>query len=271
MHYNFSLIVPFLLLATTLSSQFINIESERMQTGTVRFVFKNDLNASYYNADGEYIYDINEGVAMMLKSPDFRKKYFLIANYGLIRAKNQDYSNSWLLHFRFNYELSKSNDIYRLEAFVQSSGNQLLDVTNRNLVGAGIRLKLPWISFAKVYFGNSYVYEQEKSDVLDERFVNHRNSSYLSFSAVLPRNEVTVVNTIYYQPLYSDFSDFTIFEELKMEYPLSDVISLSATFKYFYDSLTPLGRKQYSSTISLGLVLNIQSREASPSYSPMLR
>ena len=239
---------------SSFSAQVVNIESARMQTDTVRFVLSNDFTFRYNNNDGNYIFEVNDALYAQLKSKDFRKLYFLLGNFGLIRSKGEDFSNSWLLHLRFNYRLT---GVTRLEAFVQSQGNQLLDVSGRHLLGAGLRFKVKIGDHIRLYLGNSYMYELEISDTLNQKFYNNRNNTYMSFSAVLPKSKINITNIFYYQPLYKDISNYNLSEQLRIEVPLGEKINVNTSYYYYFDSQTPNNRSQFTSTIYIGVGITI--------------
>jgi len=234
--------------------QLVNIESKRMQTDTVRFVFKGDLSFNYTNNDGDYIYKLKNNLTTQFKSKDLNKILFIVGDFGLIRSVDKDFENSWFLHLRYNHEI---HNFFRLEGFVQGQNNKILDVNGRYLVGAGVRFKLVSKDHFKMYWGNAYMFEYEISDFLDERFENHRYSSYLSFSYKIPNTSLSIVNTTYFQPLIKDFTDYRLLEQLKVNVTINKKLSMFALLDYYYDSRTPRDRKQYSSQSSVGLSLNL--------------
>jgi len=224
-----------------------------MHTDSIRFVLDSDLSFSYNNNDGDYIFQLGGALSSQVKSKDLKKLYFLIGNYNLIRSENEDFQNSWFLHLRFNYEIS---NFFRMEAFVQSQHNELLDVNLRNLIGVGPRLKLLSKEHLKLYWGNAYMYEAEKSNAIGKRSYDSRHSTYLSATILAMDGAISIINTIYYQPRYSDFSDYRISEQFKTEIPISKSINVFALFNYYFDSLTPLDRKEFSTNLSLGIGFN---------------
>ena len=253
----YRLIIVCVLICTShgiLFGQLVNIESRRMQTDSVRFVLKSDLLFSYSDNDGAYLLLIGSGLATQWKSRDFRKMVYFIGNFNLARSRNEDYRNSWFFHLRYNQKLS---DLVRLEGFVQNQNNELLSINSRNLLGAGIRLKIISKENIKAYFGNSYMYEVEESDAFDLTFYNHRNSSYLSFTVSLADNRLDLTNTVYYQPLYRDLDNYRILQQLKAEIPITEKLKFSGLFNYFLNSLTPAGNSEYSSLLSMGLTFEM--------------
>lgn len=235
-------------------SQIVNIEGQRMQTDSTRFVLKNDLYFSFDSIDEDEIFNISNGLSTQLKSKDLKKIYFLIGNFNLVRVSNSDLRNSWLLHLRFNYKITR---LFRFETFIQSQYNEFSNINKRNLIGVGVRFKVVSKEHVNLYLGNSYMYEEEKIDAIHKEFYNHRNSTYLSFNATIPKSSVTFLNTIYYQPLYEDFGNYRILEQFKIEIPLGKKLNLNTLFNYSYLSKTDAYSKQSSSNVSIGLGLNI--------------
>ena len=236
------------------SSQLVNIESKRMQRDSIRFALKSDVLFDYTDNNGNYILQIGSNVTTQLKSKDLKKIYFFIGNYNLIRSKAEDFQNSWFLHFRYNQKLS---NLFRLEAFLQNQNNTLLTITSRNLIGAGIRLKLISKENTKAYLGNAYMYEIEKIDELDQQFYNHRNSSYFSVTHALTQAKLDFTGTVYFQPLYRYIGNHRILCQLKAEMPLTNILSVSALYNYFYSSFSPNAENDRSSNISLGLTFTL--------------
>jgi len=252
-----------LLLSTACFAQLVNIESKRMQTDSVRFVLTGDLLFNYTNTDGTYIYRFDASLSTQFKSKDYKSIYFFVGNLSLIRSQGQDFQNSWFLHARYNRKLN--NDRWRVEAFVQDQSNELLTINSRTLIGAGLRLKLFDENTIQGYLGNSYMYEMEKSDIAATKYYNHRNSTYLSVNMNFSKVNLDLINTIYFQPLYNDLGNYRLLEQFKAEIPIIAKLRASALFNYYFNSITPLGRSEYSSVFSLGLTLSLSSEKQSKS------
>lgn len=235
-------------------AQLVNIESRRMQTDSIRFTFRGDLSTSYVNNNGSEVFQIGSNLATQVKSRDLHSIWFLIVDYKLIRAGGADFENAWMAHVRFNREITH---FFRVEAFYQSQLNRILDVNARNLIGGGIRLKLLAKDHARLYWGHAYMYELEHSDELDLTIRDHRYSTYLSFSANFPNSKVSILNTIYFQPLFRSIQDFRILEQFKLDVPVSEKVNLFAGFDHFVDSITPRNRRQFNTTTKFGIGLKL--------------
>ena len=121
-------------------AQLVNIESQRMQTDSVRFVLKTDFLFNYTNTDGVYLYRFDLGLATQYKTKNLDNAIFFIGNYSLIRSEDLDYQNSWFIHLRYNRKLGENGKL-RFESFLQDQSNALLSINNRNLIGLGLRYK----------------------------------------------------------------------------------------------------------------------------------
>lgn len=243
----------------TLNAQLVNIESIRMQTDSMRFVLKSDFLFNYSNNDGLYIYQFNLSLNTQYKTKNLKNTFFFSGNTALVRSQDQDFQNSWFLHLRYNAKLGKK---LRLEAFIQDQNNELLSINTRNLLGFGLRYKFVKGEYFQAYLGNSYMYEVERSDLVGERYYNHRNSTYLSFNLILKESKLELVNTIYFQPLYTDISNFRLLEQFKAEMPLFKKIKASMLFNYFYNNVNPFGTSEFSSVFSVGLTYNLEKELA---------
>ena len=239
-------------IATSSIAQTVNIESKRMQSDSIRFIFRGDFGGKFNDNNGKYILQIKSSIATQVKSRDLNTICFLVANQDLIRSMDNDFNNSWFLHLRANHEIT---NLFRLEAFVQNQNNKLLDMKNRFLVGAGVRLKLVSTDFMRLYCGNSYMYEIEQSISDEKVFYNHRNSTYLSFSVSLFKHTVEAISTTYFQPLYTDITNYNLLEQLKLDFSISKTISLFSLFDYSYSYFTPTQKRQYYTLVNLGVGL----------------
>lgn len=262
------LLFAFSLLSFCLHSQIRNIEELRIWSGDSPWLINSGLNFSYTNNDGNYVYELGARAGTLFKykdkSGELNNKWLLHGNYSLVRSEREDFSNNWFVHLRFNKEIT---DFFRVESFIQSQENQLLSIRSRNLIGAGIRLK-PIEDFKDtskrnlhLYIGLAYMYEEEKSRELDLNFYNHRASSYITagFQFGKDGHKLEIINTLYYQPLLSDFQNFRLSEEFSISFPISDDVGFQTTFNYFLNNKTPAGDVEYRSYIGMGFNYSFKS------------
>ena len=236
------------------NAQLVNIETKRLQTDSSRFVLNADFAFNHSNNDGLAVNQLNGTLTTQLKSKDLKKIYLFLGNYKLIDAEEGNLQNSWFLHTRFNYKFS---NLLRLEAFLQGQYNQLLVVEQRNLVGAGLRMKWMDREYFTGYLGNSYLYEVEYSDRAGSTNYNHRNSTYLSLSYLSKSNRFSITNTVYYQPLYRNLEDYRILEQFRLDIPLASWFKVFMIYDYYFDSKTPLNTREYTSQLQIGVGFNL--------------
>lgn len=251
-------LIALLLLCCSMSSsvygQLVNIESRRMQDDSTRFVFQGNVSGSYTNVNGRTVFQARPALSTQFKSNDLSHIFFLLGDYRLLRSGDQDIANSWLLHLRYNYRISSP---LTLEAFVQSQHDEVLSIENRSLVGTGLRVKLVDVEGFSAYAGNAYMYERSTANFVDSTVYNHRSSSYLAVNGTIPGTQVTITNTFYYQPLYRDFGDYRILEQIRVTIDITEIVNLFGTFNYYYDSVTPEAKRQFSSTTTAGLGITL--------------
>ena len=221
-----------------------------MQEDSMRFIFRGDFGTSYNDNNGRYLLQIGTNATSQFKSKDLSSTLFIIADYSLIRAEEQDFENSLFLHVRFNQKLS---DRFGIESFAQSQRNKILEVISRHLVGGGVRWNVIAGNQANLNLGMAYMYEAERIEEVKDRFKNHRFSSYLSLNWSIPNSNAQLISTTYYQPLISDFGDHQFLEQLKLDVGINEHINIFAAFQYFRDSMTPKGNNQYSSSTLFGI------------------
>lgn len=246
--------VAIVLLGYSLQAQLVNIESKRMHTDSLRFVLNSDLLFNYTDNNGEYILQIGSNLTTQFKSKSLKSIYFLIGNVNLIRSKDEDFQNSYFMHARFNQKLS---ELVRLEAFVQNQSNKKLTISERNLIGVGLRLKILAKNGTLAYLGNSYIYEIESVEASDQKFYNHRNSSYISLNQSFKKYNLDITGTLYFQPLYNNIGNHRILSQFKAEMPLTKTISFSALYNYSVINFNSILEDNRSSNISFGFTLNI--------------
>ena len=246
--------VLFIFYSAVLQAQLVNIESQRMHTDSIRFVLNSDLLFNYSDNNGTYILQVGSNTSAQFKSRDLKSIYFLVGNVNLIRSKDEDFQNSWFIHARFNQKLT---DLIRFETFLQNQNNKKLTISQRSLIGLGLRFKLFRGATTRAYFGNSYMYEIETVDLTDQKFYNHRNSSYISLNQSFTKLNLDITGTLYFQPLYRKIANHRILSQFKAEFPLTKKIGFTALYNYSVINFNSVLDDDRSSNVSFGFTLSI--------------
>lgn len=251
------------------SAQIVNIEGMRIFTAeNVPFKISSGLDVSYNNNDGNYVFVVGAHVGSLYKFKDgkgkLNNKIFINGNYNLVRAEDRDLNNNWFVHLRFNKEITPE---FRIETFVQSQQNELLSISTRNLVGAGIRWKVLEAMKKRslhLYLGAAYMYEYEKSKRFDVKYNNNRLSSYLSASFNWGEGKPKIINVLYFQPLFDELDNFRLSQQFTGEFPVSKSVSFTTNFSYFLNNRTPIGDAEYFSNVSFGIKYNFEKKIEEP-------
>lgn len=253
-HFKIILLVVVLFFSYNGYSQVVNIESARLHTDTIRFASINEASMFYNDNNGLSLFNFKVSSTSQLKSKNLKNIILLTGNYNIIKSASAIYQNSWLVHMRYNYKLTR---LFRLETFLQNQYNYIIDLNQRSFIGGGFRLKLLAKENISVYLGESYIYENEQNYDKDISRINHRNSTYLSFNIKLLKNKIEIINTCYYQPKYADFSDYNFLEQFKVNNKIGKKINIFGLLNYMIDTNTPLDRVQYTFDTTFGIGINI--------------
>ena len=170
-----------LIFGFTLNSQaqLVNIESQRVQSDSVRTITVLDLLYNYQNNNNEELSLINFSATHQYKTKNLKNYFLLLGNIDYSLANGEELSNSGLIHFRYNRKL---NTRLRIEAFSQYQYNKILGIESRNLIGIGPRYKINKSDKMVFYIGSLLMQEFEKASDNTKTMSYQRLSSYLSIS-----------------------------------------------------------------------------------------
>ncbi len=168
------------------------------------------------------------------------------------------YSNNALLHLRYIREL---NSIISPEIFSQIDYDKKRLLLFRSLIGGGVRLSFVTDSLKSLSYGTSYMFEYEKLDLPSNskhlnKTYNHRWNNYLSYSNSVSSNS-RISLAVYFQPRFDNFNDFRILSENFISVRISTKLALSLNFRLRYDSQPPDNIKNFDTSSSMGITLNL--------------
>lgn len=212
-------------------AQIVNVESSRMQSDTVGWMgsfgtafsmTKNTVNIFGVNADAHLQY----------KTSNDQGLWLILGNFNFLKVSDQRFLSDGLLHLRYN---RKVNEWLRWEFFGQFQNNDVTSIDSRILLGTGPRFKLIKVPKFRLYGALLAMYEREKEAT--KPVITHndlRNSSYLSFTW-LPRDYLEMISTTYFQPLFSQFSDYRLMNQLMFKVKATPHFSLDVKWSYLHD------------------------------------
>lgn len=215
-------------------AQVINIEGKR---------FLNDTNGWIGNAD--FTFNIIQNTQQVLSFSNTlrvqyqknKSRFIFLNDLNFIKAGSTSFVNSGYQHFRYNYKISNPLTI---EAFTQTQYNPVLKLDFRYLLGSGPRFKILKRENVRLYLAALYMYEYD--DVVNEAInvVEHRISSYLTFSLSLFKT-VELNSTTFYQPNLQNANDYRFANDTGLEIHINKHLNYKSTFNFLFDSAQPIG------------------------------
>lgn len=236
-----------------LNAQLVNIEARRIQSDSVRFVLTDIFSFSHNDKNGKTLMQISNTLATQYKTKNLKNIFLGLGSYKLIRTADEDFLNVLFGHLRYNRKITK---VFRIESFIQYQRNPVLDISARELVGAGVRFKVVSSENFWAYVGTTYMYEHERSDKYEQTNTHHRSSNYVSLTSSIPNSGFIMTGTMYYQPEYKNLDDFRVLAEIKLKYKINKHVSFNSGYNYFYDHETPMGGRQYYGHTKIGVGLS---------------
>ena len=240
------LILISILLYLTSSAQIVNIESQRMHSDTIGWL--GSLGSTFSLVKNtQQILSVDANAHVQYKTQ--KDLYLFLASYDLLKTTGSDLSNNSFFHLRYNRKLNKW---LIWEVFTQLQQNAITGIDLRSLVGTGPRFKIYKNNKLHLYAGTAAMYEYEREAV--KPVIIHkdiRNSNYVSIS-YMPSSLINLVTTTFYQPLFSNFSDYRIFNETILNIKATKHFSILTAFNYLYDAFPLEGVPHVNYTISNG-------------------
>jgi hypothetical protein len=237
-------------------SQLVNIESQRIQTDSIRFVINGDLSYSSQKNNNEKFSVFGASFTSQIKTKSLKDIFLLMLSADYSKVNDYELSNSLLMHYRYNRKLS---NCIKLEAFVQYQNNKLLGLDYRELIGIGPRIKITGKRNLKLYYGLLYMYENEKT--FNENYIIcnsslNRISTYLSGSVKIAK-DIGEFNTVtYYQPCLNDFNNYRLNNQSSLIFTLTPHVKLTNTLTILYDESPPIGISKSNTSFTNGIKIS---------------
>ncbi len=221
----------FFLFAGSSQAQIVNIESARMQSDTVGWMGSVGA-AGSFRKNTEKIFELGLETHLQYKTSNDMGLWLVLGNLCILRIGSDRFVSDGLVHLRYN---RKVNEWLRWEFFGQFQNNIITQIDSRTLFGTGPRFKLVKLPTFRLYAASLFMYEMEKErtePVIKNNDV--RNSSYISFTW-LPRDNIEMVSTTYFQPLLKKMSDYRILNQITFIVRATPHFGLSVRWNYLHD------------------------------------
>ena len=234
------------LLSFSTHAQILNIESFRIKTDTIGWAGKIGLDFSLIK-NTKSLTKIGNNTHIQYKTN--KSLILLLGQYQLMVSDGTDLIDKAVLHLRYNYNFTR---VVIGEWFVQGQRNSISKIDFRGLAGAGLRFKLSKKQQFKYYLGTTAMFEHEETTMQTTQDL-WRWSNYFSFSWY-PAKTLSLVSTTYYQPAFSDFSDYRIFSQNSLYFLVSMHLSFKTGFNFNFDSTPVAGVPDTQYSLTSGLV-----------------
>lgn len=163
---------------------------------------------------------------------------FLTGNFEFKEGREELLVDKGFAHLRSIYSI---DSIFEIEAFVQKEYNEFLQLKNRDLGGAALRLNIvdaefDSLSYLAISLGAGAMFEHELvSASPDVSFDLFRSTNY--FTVKWKSGPVAELSWVaYYQPDIANFNDFRFLGEGTLKLDITRHFAFVTTLLYRYDS-----------------------------------
>lgn len=241
----FALVIIFPLALITLANAQVNTEAMRRTVLQEGFANALSLSIGYQSGNTDLV-----DVKSTFRSDYKLKRYhaFAVMSYQHGEKDQQRYENKGFVHLRGIRQTTK--DLF-VELFLQKEFNEFIDLSDRNLAGGGLRIRLfnepdEEINRRTTFFaGLGLMWENEKFNTAREPETNKiRSTNYISLN--IPADDrFRVFATAYYQFDIKRLHDYRLLAEGGMAFNINSFLIFSLAVNYRYDNEPPLGVKNY--------------------------
>ena len=227
-------------------SQVVNIEQARVNLDSTGWQANVDL--SYFRQ--EFDDDLTTVTGRFSAQKKDSKVYLLLlADAGYSYSQEDVFTNYKLGHVRASVKCAPR---IRWEAFVQAQDNRPLGIQFRSLLGTGPRARIFANEYGRLYGGTTAMLENEWSTSgIKDHWVG-RSSNYINFNWS-KENKWGIASTLYYQPRFTDWSDYRVSGQHSVVYAFSQRLNAKFEFTHYFDSQPPSEGLNRSRITTLGL------------------
>lgn len=230
-------------------AQIVNVESARMQSDTTGWMGGAKLSMSLTQSVATIV-GANAEAHLQYKTKSDKSLWLILGNYGFLKGGSVKYISNRFIHLRYNYKVTSW---LRWEVFTQLLNNLITKIDTRFLVGTGPRFKIVKNNIIRLYAASLVMYEHEKDATVPITSQNAiRSSSYLSFTYT-PMPSIEIISTTFYQPLFRNFKDYRILNEIDVRVKATKHYSMSIKWDYLYDQFPAGNSPKTTYSISSGV------------------
>lgn len=186
---------------------------------------------------------------------------FIVADYSFKEAQKGKIANRGFLHLRSIWDVASS---LAVEGFTQAEFNEFLSLTNRDLLGAGVRWhavdlgdeQRPGILTAYLGVGLMFEHEEYDSSPSAVRLDRLRSTNYLTLNWS-PSDRTSASLVAYLQPLLENPEDLRATTEAAVQWEIIGGLSFQVRVSWRYHSRPMTSVKRYDLELGNGLRLTL--------------
>jgi len=174
-------------------------------------------------------------------------------SFNYAEAKGVKNANNTFTHLRY---IHKIRSYWDWEAFIQSQSNEFTMIDERFLSGGDVRLHLDKEHYGELFFGLGGFYEYlNYTTLVDKRENNLRCNLYIAYKKLFTKDaKLSYVG--YYQPKFTDISDYVVVNKVELTVVVYGQLSLSFAINYNKDSKPAIGVKKEDFSQHTGFIYN---------------
>jgi len=165
---------------------------------------------------------------------------FFLLNHAYGKSRGTINTDRTFIHLRHRTQI---NAPWAVETFAQKGRDAFTRLSDRSLLGAGIRLSAFEKEAVRVfYLGIGTFYETErfsqKSGTTDSQSSLWRGNAYAIYKHQI-NPQIQLSSTTYFQPSLRDSNDYRLLEEAALHIGMFENIKLKISLDYSFDSKPP--------------------------------
>lgn len=231
-------LVLFVFVCFVSNAQIISMEERKSADGKNKLQGDIDLSLNFTHNNQDII---QTGNKLKLQYRDSLNTYLFSSSISFNSVDGVRSINMGSFGVMYNYKVP--DKVISAEGIYQYEYNRIKKLKHRNILGGGPRFKIAEKESFKLSLVTYTIYLNElyeRSDNKENKKSLVKFSSMLSLYVKLSEN-ANFKHSTYYEPDYSDPTDYRIWSESNISMKISSRFSFNFNFRIDYDSLTPSG------------------------------
>ena len=252
-------ILTFLLLASSFVV-YSQVNTEAIRKSKINEGFKSRLDLLFGLNSGNSEFISGEGrLRIDYIKPAYRS--FIVGEIAYKEGNKAVISDKAFLHGRFIYEI---DSLLEPEFFIQKEYNDFVLLTDRNLIGGGIRISISKKDFVTdssagfdAYLGVGAMYEMEEINIIPTHITEIiRSTNYLTLNWK-PSDNFSINSVTYFQVDVNRLNDHRILNDTRFQFSITESVKFVFNLNYRFDKEPPEGVKEYDLEIKNGITLEL--------------